>query len=73
METKIKRVDIKLDDIYTAGCLEHILKATLQKTAAVPLPAAHLTNHSCKTNKTCGALLKKKKQTRDIFYMDSYP
>ena len=40
-------------------CLEQILEPTYHKTASVWPPASHLTNHSSKTNKTFGALLKK--------------
>ena len=43
-----------------ANCLEQILEATSQKTAAIQPLASHLTNHSRKTNKTCWALLEKK-------------
>ena len=37
-----------------AFCLEQILEAAPNKTVGVQAPASHLTNHSNKTNKTCG-------------------
>ena len=38
---------------------EQILEAAPYKTAAIRSLTSHLTNHSCKTKKTCWALLKK--------------
>ena len=40
-------------------CLEKIQEVTPHKTAVVWPSASHLTNYSCKTNKTCRALLEK--------------
>ena len=54
-------------------CLEQILEATPHKTAAVQSSACHFPNHSRKTNKTYGALLKKQGQThKRLSLMDSY-
>ena len=44
-------------------CPEHILEATPHKTVVVRPPTSHLENHPNKTNKICGALLKKQGRT----------
>ena len=54
-------------------CLEQILKATHHKTTAVGPLNSHLTNHSSKTNKTCGTLQEKHGRThKQRCLMDSY-
>ena len=40
-------------------CLEHVLRETPHKTAAIRPPASHLTNHPNKTSKTCLVSLEK--------------
>ena len=52
-----------------ACCLEQILETALHKTAAVLPSASHLINHSSKTDKTCGALLKKLGQTHKRYFL----
>ena len=54
-------------------CFEQILKATPLKTEALRSLTSHLTSHPSRTNKICGALLKKQRQIpKRCSFMDFY-
>ena len=42
-----------------ASCIEQVLEATPDKTAAVQLPTTHHENYQSKMNQICGTLLEK--------------
>ena len=66
-----KRIKKKLDGSCTRilCCFEQILKAIADKTVAVWPLASHLKNLPNKTNKICGTLLEKQRQSHGPLYI----